>query len=252
MPPITLHMVLARQIAGALGHESLAANPGSYLLGATTPDIRVITRQDRYSTHYFDLAGDDHQDSVAVFLAQNGRFLEPEKLNPETRAWVCGYISHLAMDEEYITGIYRRFFARHDDLGGRIRANVMDRLLQFDLDRVYGNDPEVKRDLVQALAFTVEGIEAGFVDSETLERWRKVSLDVASRVMDWERMRTMISNHLRYSGLEEGETLGEFLDSLPGLLNETIAHITSVEIDGFVRRSTEAARAAVERYLGCG
>ena len=48
------------------------------------------------------------------------------------------------MDEQYITGIYRPFFARHDELGGTMRANVMDRLLQFDLDRAYGNDPDLK------------------------------------------------------------------------------------------------------------
>ena len=79
--------------------------------------------------------------------------------------------------------------------------------------------------------------------------WRKVSTDVATRTMDWERMRSMISNHLRFSGLEEGETLSEFLDGLPGLLDETIAHVTNEEVDGFVRRSTDAATTVIERYL---
>ena len=41
---------------------------GQYLLGATTPDIRVITRQARFSTHYFDLNETGHQDSVAAFF----------------------------------------------------------------------------------------------------------------------------------------------------------------------------------------
>ena len=252
MPPITLHMVLAREIALSLRSDALDPASGPYLLGATTPDIRVITRQDRFSTHYFDLDGPDHQDSVAGFLSQHGRFLEPEQLNDETRAWVAGYISHLVMDEQYITGIYRKFFARHDELGGVMRANVMDRLLQFELDREYGNDAELKRHLCEALSCTVEGIDAGFVDGDTLERWRQVSCDVAAREMDWDRMRSMISNHLRFGGLEEGETLTSFLDSLPELLNETIAHITSAEVDAFVQRSTAAARAAVGRYLGCG
>jgi len=155
-------------------------------------------------------------------------------------------------DEQYITAMYRPYFAKHDELGGTIRANVMDRLLQFDLDRSYGNDPELSLRLCEALSFTVEGIDAGFVDAETLERWRKVAFDVMGRTMDWERMRGMISNHLRYSGLEEGETLKSFLDSLPELLDETIAYISSTEVDAFVRQSTDAARAAVERYLACG
>jgi hypothetical protein len=245
-------MVLARQVALDLGHADAAASSGCYLLGATSPDIRVITKQDRLSTHFFDLNEHNHQDSVSSFLLSHGHLASPDKLNAETRAWASGYITHLVLDEQYITGIYRPFFAQHDELGGRMRANVMDRLLQFDLDREYGNDPELKRDMCGALAFSVEGIEAGFLDSETLERWRQVSVDVATREMDFDRMRGMISNHLRLSGLDEGETLTSFLDSLPELLDATIAHITSAEIDAFVQRSTEAARQAVARYLECG
>ncbi len=252
MPPITLHMVLARQVGVDLGHEALAAEAGAYLLGSTTPDIRVITRQDRFSTHFFDLNGPDHQDSVAGFLAANERLIDPSLLTAGTRAWVCGYIAHLVMDELYITQIYRPFFADHDRIGGRIRAGVMDRLLQFDLDRAYGEDPEVKRHLVEALSGAIAGIECGFIESETLERWRLVTLDVAQKSMDWERMRGMISNHLRFAGLKEQETMGDFLDSLPELLDATIAHITSAEIEGFVQRATAAAAAAVERYLRCG
>ena len=245
-------MVLARQIALDLGRADVPADSGAYLLGSTSPDIRVITKQDRLSTHFFDLNEHNHQDSVASFLETYGDLATPENLNAETRAWATGYITHLVMDEQYITGIYRPYFARHDELGGTMRANVMDRLLQFDLERAYGNDGELKSTLTGALAATIEGVECGFLEQETLDRWRQVSLDVAGRKMDWERMRGMISNHLRFSGLEEGETLSGFLDSLPELLDATIAHITSTEIDAFVQRATDAARSAVERYLGCG
>jgi len=245
-------MVIARQIALDLANEDVPHTSGHYLLGATSPDIRVITRQDRFSTHFFDLNEHNHQDSVAAFLQTYGQLAAPENLNAATRAWASGYITHLVMDEQYITGIYRPYFARHEELGGAMRANVMDRLLQFDLDRAYGNDPVLKNDLCTALSLAVEGIECGFLDAETLEKWRQVSCDVAARQMDWERMRTMMSNHLRFAGLEEGESLGSFLDSLPELLDATIQHITTPEIDGFVQRATDAARSAVVRYLGCG
>jgi hypothetical protein len=252
MPRIPLHMVLARNIAVGLGTDLLDPASGHYLLGATTPDIRVLTKQDRLSTHYFDLNVMEHQDSVAGFLADHGRLAAPEKLNPETRAFVTGYITHLVLDEQYITSVYRPYFAHHDELGGSIRANAMDRLLQADLDRVYGAGDDLQHKLTVALACTVDGIDAGFVDSETLERWRQIAADVWSHAMDWDRMRGMIANHLRLGGLAEGETLSSFLDSLPELLNETIAHITSAEIDAFIQRSTDAGRRAVERYLACG
>jgi hypothetical protein len=115
MPPIALHMVLARDVARSLGRETLERGAGPYLLGSTTPDIRVITRQDRFSTHYFDLNGPDHQDSVGQFLKSNMQLADQRMLNEETRAFVAGYISQ-AMDESH-PGVYRRFFARHDELG---------------------------------------------------------------------------------------------------------------------------------------
>jgi hypothetical protein len=128
----------------------------------------------------------------------------------------------------------------------------MDRLLQFDLDHSHGDDPEVVARLLEALAFTVESIECGFIDHETLERWRQVTADVAARNMDWERARTMIARHLERSGIQPGAELDDFLDSLPDLQGETIALVTGAEVEGFIQRSTEAAARTVERYFECG
>ena len=108
----------------------------------------------------------------------------PPRLNEETRAFVAGYLTHLVLDEQYITSIYRRFFYPHEAMGGSLRANVMDRLLQFDLERAHG-DAELRADLCAALACTIDTIDAGFVDAETLERWRQVACDIAARGMDW-------------------------------------------------------------------
>ena len=69
--------------------------------------------------------------------------------------------------------------------------------------------------------------------------------------MDLDRMRSMISSHLRHAGLTDDEDLAGFLDSLPDLLKETIAHVTDAEIGAFVERATENARVAVKRYLAC-
>ncbi len=250
MPPITLHMVLARAIAGALGHPDLAGAEGAYLLGATAPDIRILTRQDRQSTHFFDLAGPDHQDSVAGFFAAHPHLADPGALNPFTRAFVGGYLTHLVFDEQYITTVYRRLFARHEQLGGTVRANLMDRLLQFGLERDYG-EPEVRKAICAALACTVENIEVGFIETETLERWRQIAADAATRDMDWDRMRGMVANHLRRAGIGESPELTRFLDSLPELLDETMAYVTDERIRGYLERSTEAARSVLARYLGC-
>lgn len=44
MPPLSLHMGVAKELADVLRYRSLEADPGAYYLGSTTPDIRVITR----------------------------------------------------------------------------------------------------------------------------------------------------------------------------------------------------------------
>lgn len=249
MPPIGLHLVLADRLSKALDDATVLESLGTYLLGATAPDIRVITREDRQRTHFFDLSIDDHQDPVGAFLSANGHLVDAAALNPDTRGFVAGYISHLVMDEVYITRVYREYFRRHDEMGGAIRANVMDRLLQFDLERSYGNDPDLSNSICTALSCTLENVNVGFIEADTLEQWRGVTKDVAERNMDWERMRGMIANHLHRAGMDEGDEASEFLDSLPALLDETIAHVTNAEVDGFIERSLEAAAGAVEAYL---
>jgi hypothetical protein len=249
MPPIGLHLVLADRLSKALDNASVRDHLGPYLLGSTAPDIRILTREDRRMTHFFDLSVYDHQDSVGAFLSAHDHLVDPGRLNADTRGFVAGYISHLVMDEVYITRVYREYFRRHDEMGGSIRANVMDRLLQFDLERTYGNDPGLSNSICAALSCTLENVNVGFIEAETLERWRGVAKDVAERNMDWERMRGMIANHLSRAGMGEGAEASEFLDSLPALLDETIAHVTNAEVDGFIERSLEAAAGAVEAYL---
>ena len=125
----------------------------------------------------------------------------------------------------------------------------MDRLLQFDLERSYGNDPVLSQSIGKALSCTLENIQVGFIEADTLAQWRDVAKDVAERNMDWDRMRGMITNHLKRAGLGDGEDASAFLDSLPELLDETIAHVTNAEVDGFIQRALDESSRAVEAYL---
>ena len=148
MPPITLHMVLARRVADDLALAELETGRGPYLLGATTPDIRMLTRQDREATHFFKLNEIEHQDSVAGFFAVHGHLAESAGLNDDTRAFVAGYLTHLIFDELYITGVYRPYFAKHDELGGHLRAEPA-RQVGLDLglealDRRFAAIPELE------------------------------------------------------------------------------------------------------------
>jgi hypothetical protein len=251
MPPIVLHMVLARTVADDLAQGVVDGERGAFYLGATSPDVRVITRGSRWETHFFDLDNLAHQDSVAELFRQHPNLAQPESLSSESVSFMAGYITHLTMDQEYICEVYRPFFGGEGGAGGDQKANLMDRLFQFDLDRQHRDDPAMMLHLREALLATGKGIEVGFLDAETLEKWRQVNLDMTEQSMDWDRIRGMIGRHLKYSGVSEPAELDRLLDTLPELLDETVAHITSERVRGFVEQATDRARANVARYLGC-
>src|ERR1700693_5457076 len=109
MPPIFLHMAGARDRGQEIRDSVLGGEKGTYLFGATSPDIRVLTRWDRERTHFFDLKRMEHQDSVAGFFAAYPRLRDAATLDAPTVAFISGYLSHLALDETWIEDVYRPY-----------------------------------------------------------------------------------------------------------------------------------------------
>ena len=242
-------MTLARELAPQLGHRAPIDHPGAYYLGATAPDIRALTRWDRARTHFFDLGEFNEQRGVAGLLEAHPHAAEHERLSPSTVAFFCGYISHLEMDEAWICDIYRPCFGARSPLKGELLANLLDRTLQFDLDRRGREDAtcvdELRRDL---LACPVD-VDAGFIDQETLVRWRDVLVELLGRPLDWERFGAGVSRHLRPYGVESEADLAHFLRNIPDLLAQSVREVTPERLDAFLERSRSRACEAVREYL---
>lgn len=250
MPPIFMHMAMARDIRRTLDTGVLGAHAGEYYLGSTTPDIRAITRWDRSRTHFFDLNVYDHQDSVRALFAEHPELADPDSLPPETVAFVAGYVTHLSLDERYICDIYRPYFGQRSALGGDLAANTMDRLLQFELDRRRREEPETSLEVREALEGCSLAMDVGFLDSETLGKWLQVSIDQTRHPPDWRRFRYQGGRHLQGISLETDEELEAFLERVPVLLDQTIRHISTRTVDAYLDEATEAAAALIRRYLG--
>jgi hypothetical protein len=243
-------MAIARDVEQAVDHPAVSEAAGAYYLGATTPDIRVLTRWDRARTHFYDLNVYDHQDSVAELFAQHPELAQPEKLSPETVAFVAGYITHLCLDERYIDQIYRPYFGQRSALGGDLTANTMDRLLQFELDRQRREDPEASAAIRAALEGCSLAIDVGFLDSETLAKWLQVAIDQTRHPPDWRRFRYQGGRHLPGIDLDSEEALEAFLARVPELLQQTMDHVSTKQVDTYVEQATEASIEIVRRYLG--
>lgn len=249
MPPLGMHMTLARELAQQAGHAALRADPGAYYLGATTPDIRVLTRWDRARTHFFDLDDFDEQSGVARVFDAHPELASPAQLNESTVAFLCGYISHLEMDEAWICDVYRPCFGERSPLRGDVLANLLDRVLQFELDRREREVPAVVEEIRRDLLATAVDVTAGFVDRETLLRWREVSTDVLCHPPDWDRFGVIATRHLRAYGVESEADMAHFLRNIPDLLEQSVREVTPERIDAFQERSRRRSLAAIREYL---
>jgi hypothetical protein len=243
-------MAMARDVRERVSDGLLNARAGAYFLGATTPDIRVLTRWERERTHFFDLGVTEHQDSVALMFAAHPQLTEADKLTLESAAFVAGYIGHLALDETWIVQVYRPHFGQLSTLGGDANANIMDRLLQFELDRRRREEQETVTDIRQALECCSLDIDVGFLDSETLRRWLEVAIDQTRHPPDWERFRQVGSRHLKGAGIESAEALEEFMARVPEVLERTIRHVSTAHVDAYLEQSVERAARIIEQYLG--
>jgi hypothetical protein len=252
VPPIFLHMALARDIARAVDVSLLEENSGAFFLGATSPDIRVLTRGDRADTHFFDLNVYEHQDSVAELFRRQPALVRSDALSSETAAFMAGYISHLCLDERYIYDVYRPYFGQQSALGGDLAANTMDRLLQFELDRRRREDVEGAGEIREALEGCSLAIDVGFLDSETLAKWLQVAIDQTRHPPDWRRFRYQGGRHLPGVDLESDDALESFLERVPELLQQTIDHVTTKQVDAYLEESSAKSADLIRRYLGIG
>ena len=249
MPPLTMHMTLARELAQELADPALEADPGAYYLGATTPDIRVLTRWDRARTHFFDLDDFGEQSGAAKVFREHPDLAAQDGLGKSTVAFVCGYLSHLEMDETWISDIYRPCFGVNSPLKGDVLANLLDRVLQFELDRRQREDRDAVAEIQKELLASAVEVAIGFIDGETLRRWCDVSVGTLDHQPDWDRFGMIASRHLRAYGVESESDLAHFLKNIPDLLDQAIRQVTVARIEAFEARSRERARSVIRAYL---
>lgn len=248
MPLLGLHLTVARELAGEVASPAIDADRGAFYLGATTPDIRVLTRWDREQTHFFSLNDFEEQDGLRLLFESQPQLREAALLNAPTAAFMAGYISHLVMDEDYICQVYRPVFGERSALRGDVTANLMDRLLQFELDRRDREEPTRIDEIRQALQETAVDVSIGFIARETLLDWRKISVDIINNPPTWDRFRRIASRHLAAAGIGD-ESLDAFMGGVPSMLQQTLEHVGADRIQAYLHGTRARARAAIEEYL---
>ena len=250
MPPLSLHISTARSVSDRVRSDLLDSARGCFYLGSTAPDIRVITRWERSRTHFFDLENFEEQSGIGAFFDENPVLAQADKLSTPTAAFVAGYATHLVMDETWINMIYRPYFGERSPMAGCLRANVMDRALQFSLDHDRRSDAALVADVVDAVARCDLGLDLGFIDQATLRQWQKVVVDMMGSAPDWERFRNAARRHLG-NGEADSEDFEELVRSVPDVVDETIRYLTPELLDEFTAEALGRSLTSVREYLQC-
>jgi hypothetical protein len=249
MPGLGLHVVVARELAAELASPRIDGERGSYYLGATTPDIRALTRWDRERTHFFSLDDFGQQSGVHRLFEEQPDLRDASSLDAATAAFMAGYISHLVLDEQYICQIYRPLFGERSTLGGDELADVMDKALQWDIERGEREGNPAMDEIRLALAETAVEINVDFVARETLAEWRDVSLDVLSAKPSVERLVRFLGRRLPQVRFDDESSAARFAEEVPGLLQRTWQHVGEERVREYLHGSRARAGAAMKEYL---
>jgi len=235
------------QTADALSHPDIDANLGYFLVGSTSPDIRVITRQSRGLCYFTDLDFRHVGTGVERMFNTHPELLELDGLDGPTRAFVAGYITHLLVDETYIFNLFRPYFGSEDVFENATIGRMMDRVLQLDLDR------DVWRRVggrLENIEFVPERVQVSFIELEYLSKWRDWVIEVGTREFTWERLRNMSR---RIAAGEDQDSTNELVDNFILRLPESLVQIYDVvpheKVEEFKTQAFDSLVNAVGEYL---
>ena len=250
MPPVCLHLGIAKEAIERLQHPVLLQYQGSCLLGSTAPDMRIITAATREETHFFDLVDDSYGSSAEGFFDKYPGLHEVAKLNYPTKAFVCGYLSHLVTDEVWICEVYRPFFGEGSALADDPLANVLDRALQFELDRRERADPRKVLEFQGLLADSDKGVEVGFADAATLHQWQEFVYTAVGREPSWDRFPIFAQRFLIAEQKVDAEHLEVFLASVRSKVEGILDHVGTQQLAVFREKSIADSVRIAGEYLG--
>ena len=249
MPNLGLHIGFALESGKRLGHPIVREHQGSFLLGCTTPDVRLFKGWERERTHFFKLATDPTGAGFERMLSENPQLRRSDRLSRETTAFMLGYLCHLNIDEGWICQIWRRHFGKGSTLAGDPLVLVLDRVMQFHLDRRERESIADLEGALESIKGAWQGVEVGLIDEGVLREWQGIVIDRAGRELPWHKFAGMVKR-LRPSA-SVGET-EQVMDKIPEMLEKVRAHIPDDEIASFRQAAMDNFVETANRYLKAG
>jgi hypothetical protein len=217
---------------------------GAFFFGHIAPDVQVISREPRASTHFFALPPTNSIPAYSHMLMTHLQLAQPSMLAAAHAAFVAGYISHLLLDELWVREIFFPVFGPAQVWGERRERLLLHNVLRAWLDR--RGLPLLWDGAGDLLRCAEPNGWLPFVSNQHLAQWRDL---VADQLVPGAAIRTVeiFANRARIPN-------DEFLALLdPRVMDERVfSHISLVELNRYYEWAVTGIHDLIVQYLnGC-
>ena len=250
MPNLPMHIYLASRVAEELDWGHVHDHLGSCFLGSTAPDIRAMTKWDRQRTHFSSLGVESVGVGTKKMFEQHPELADSQTQSPETRAFLLGYVSHLAADEVWITTMFRPYFGEGTPVAGdQLEGHLWDRALQLDMDRrVLAQDMPVLNSEEMLLDSDSE-VAVGFLEEEVLREWQSWVSRFLGWDFSWDRLKRALNRMYRDDdGVQR--VVDNFLERMPESLERIYEKVPRERVETYQQQVISESLSQAREYLG--
>ena len=250
MPNLPMHIFVAREVAQELDWGFVHDNLGSCFLGSTTPDIRAMTKWDRERTHFAPLTLESVGTGTRRMFELYPELTDLKNLNPATRAFVLGYVSHLTADEVWITTMFRPHFSQGRTLAATDEeAQIWDRALQLDMDRRAHLELNGLARAGEVICSGEQGVDIQFIEPEVLAEWRQWVARFMSWEFDWQRLKRAL-NRMYRDNADVQDMVDQFLTDMPQSLEAVYERVPYEKVENYRQAAVAQTLLQIKEYLG--
>lgn len=249
MPTLSVHVAVIAEASALVGADFLSDNGGDLYLGSTAPDIRNLIGLLREDTHFVGLGDTSGECGIGRCLRRYPAATATSELSGAAKAFILGYLSHLATDQTWIVEVYRPYFGAGSALAGLPESEMLDRALQFELEE------RERHGLANLEAICVDIGEAegfaglGFADDGALRRWRDFVCQALSIDDVRQRFRYFANTFAREGRVLPPNRTEGFVAAYPALAARAFQHVPAACIAGFRKKSIETTAEVFREYI---
>jgi hypothetical protein len=251
MPNLTAHLDLGLAIAGKLRNSNVHRYLGSFLLGCTAPDIRVITKEPREETHFSSLHFENIGEGVRMMFQQYPSLSPIKQLNGPTRAFVAGYASHLIADETWVALLFRPYFGNTDVFPDLRWGKFLDRALQLQMDRLALESSNFLRFVQQHLTTAIVDVDVEFIPLDVLAQWSDWVVDMLRRPFTWDRLQRMVWRAYKPGDPDGVQVVEYFLNDVERSIQDIYKCLPEDAIAQFRSKTVNEYLSIMKEHIAC-